>query len=207
MSHLRPALVLLILFTALTGIVYPFAVTGIGQIVFPAQANGSLIVQEGRVIGSDLIGQAFTSDRYLWPRPSATSTADPTDPTKTVDAPYNAAASTGSNLGPTSQKLAERLTGAAETWRQVGLPLPIPGDAVTTSGSGLDPHISPAFAMAQAPRIAAARKLTEEQIRRVIEASTEGRAFGVFGEPRVNVLRVNQALDRLGVQGGGRDVS
>ncbi len=206
MSHLRPALVLLVLFTALTGLAYPFAVTGIGQLLFPAQANGSLIVQDDRVVGSDLIGQAFTSDRYLWPRPSATSAADPADPTKTVDAPYNAAASTGSNLGPTSAKLADRLTASSETWRKAGLAQPIPGDAVTTSGSGLDPHISPAFALAQAPRIAAARNLPEEQIRQVIEASTEGRTFGIFGEPRVNVLRVNQALDRLGSR-GRRDVS
>jgi K+-transporting ATPase ATPase C chain len=206
MSHLRPALVLLVLFTALTGLAYPFAVTGIGQLLFPAQANGSLIVQDGRVAGSELIGQAFTSDRYLWSRPSATSAPDPADPTKTVDAPYNAAASTGSNLGPTSAKLADRLTASSEIWRKAGLAQPIPGDAVTTSGSGLDPHISPAFALAQAPRIAAARNLPEEQIRHVIEASTEGRTFGIFGESRVNILRVNQALDRLGSQ-GGRDVS
>jgi K+-transporting ATPase ATPase C chain len=206
MSHLRPALVLLLLFTALTGLAYPFAVTGIGQLLFPAQAHGSLIVQDGRVVGSALIGQAFTADRYLWPRPSATSASDPTDPTKTLDAPYNAAASTGSNLGPTSSKLANRLAASSETWRKAGLALPIPGDAVTTSGSGLDPHISPAFALAQAPRIAVARNLPEEQIRHVIEASTEGRTFGIFGEPHVNVLRVNRALDRLGSE-GGRDVS
>ncbi|WP_114947784.1 potassium-transporting ATPase subunit KdpC [Microvirga calopogonii] len=206
MSNLRPALVLLVLFTALTGLVYPFAVTGVGQLVFPAQANGSLIVQDGRVVGSDLIGQAFTADRYLWPRPSATSAPDPADPTKTVDAPYNAAASTGSNLGPTSRKLADRLTASSDAWRNAGLAQPIPGDAVTTSGSGLDPHISPAFALAQAPRIAAARNLSEGQIRHVIEAAIEGRTFGIIGEPRVNVLRVNQALDRLDSQ-TGRDVS
>ena len=121
MSHLRPALVLLLLFTALTGLAYPFAVTGIGQALFPAQANGSLVVQDGRVVGSELIGQAFTSDRYLWPRPSATSAPDPADPSKTVDAPYNAAASTGSNLGPTSAKLADRLTASSEAWRGSGL--------------------------------------------------------------------------------------
>lgn len=198
MSHLRPALVLLLLFTALTGLAYPFAVTGIGQLVFPAQANGSLVAQDGRVIGSELIGQAFTSDRYLWPRPSATSAPDPADPAKTVDAPYNAAASTGSNLGPTSAKLAERLAASSETWRKDGLAQPIPGDAITTSGSGLDPHISPAYAQAQAARIARARNLPEDQVHRVIGASIEGRTFGIFGEPRVNVLRVNRALDRLG---------
>ncbi|WP_457093660.1 potassium-transporting ATPase subunit KdpC [Microvirga sp. P5_D2] len=206
MSHLRPALVLLVLFTALTGLAYPFAVTGLGQLLFPAQANGSLIVQDDRVVGSELIGQAFTSDRYLWPRPSATSAPDPTDPTKTVDAPYNASASTGSNLGPTSAKLADRLAASSETWRKAGLAQPIPGDAVTTSGSGLDPHVSPAFALAQVPRIAAARNLPEEQVWYVIEIATEGRTFGIFGEPRVNVLLVNRALDGLGSQ-RGRDVS
>jgi K+-transporting ATPase ATPase C chain len=144
MSHLRPALVLLLLFTALTGLAYPFAVMGIGQALFPAQANGSLVTQDGRIIGSKLIGQAFTSDRYLWPRPSATSAPDPADPARTVDAPYNGAASTGSNLGPTSRKLADRLAQSSEAWKQSGFALPIPGDAITASGSGLDPHISPA---------------------------------------------------------------
>jgi K+-transporting ATPase ATPase C chain len=200
MSHLRPALVLLVLFTALTGLLYPFALTGVGQLVFPAQANGSLVIQDGHVVGSELIGQAFTSDRYLWPRPSATSALDPIDPTKTADAPYNAAASAGSNLGPTSQKLADRLTASSGAWRSTGLSLPIPGDAITTSGSGLDPHISPAFALAQVPRIAAVRNLPKEQIRQVIEAATEGQTFGIFGEPRTNVLLVNQALDRLSSQ-------
>jgi potassium-transporting ATPase KdpC subunit len=198
MSHLRPALVLLLLFTALTGLAYPFAVAGIGQALFPAQANGSLVVQGGHVVGSELIGQAFTSDRYLWPRPSATSAPDPTDPFKIVDAPYNAAASTGSNLGPTSARLAERLAASSEAWRGAGLMAPIPGDAVTTSGSGLDPHISPGYAQAQAARIAAARNLPEAQVRQLIEASIEGLTFRILGEPRVNVLRVDQALDRQG---------
>jgi potassium-transporting ATPase KdpC subunit len=198
MSHIRPALVLLLLFTALTGMAYPFAVTGIGQALFPAEANGSILAQDGRVIGSDLIGQAFRSDRYLWPRPSATSAPDPADPSKTVEAPYNAAASTGSNLGPTSQKLADRLTAASEAWRGGGVANPVPGDAITTSGSGLDPHISPAFARAQVGRIARARKLSEAQVGQLIDASVEGRTFGIVGEPRVNVLRFNRALDRLG---------
>jgi potassium-transporting ATPase KdpC subunit len=197
MSHLRPALVLLLLFTALTGLAYPLAVTGIGQALFPAQANGSLLTLDNRVIGSDLIGQAFMSDRYLWPRPSATSAPDPANPTKTVDAPYNAAASTGSNLGPTSAKLAERLTQSSEAWKQSGFVLPIPGDAITTSGSGLDPHISPAYAQTQFGRIARARGLPEERVRQVIEATTEEPTLSIFGEPRVNVLQANQALDRL----------
>jgi potassium-transporting ATPase KdpC subunit len=197
MSHLRPALVFLLLFTALTGIAYPFAVTGVGQAIFPDKANGSLIVQEGRMIGSDLIGQAFTSDRYLWPRPSATSAPDPADPSKTMDSPYNAAASTGSNLGPTSQKLADRLTTSSEGWREAGMAQPIPSDAITTSGSGLDPHVSPAYALAQVPRIAKARNLSEAKVRDVIGVSVEGRTIGIFGEPRVNVLQVNRALDRV----------
>jgi potassium-transporting ATPase KdpC subunit len=197
MNHLRPALVLLLLFTALTGLAYPFAVTGIGQALFPSAASGSLIVHDGRVIGSSLIGQAFASDRYLWPRPSATSAPDPADPSKTLDSPYNAAASTGSNLGPTSQKLADRLTASSENWRTVGLDQPIPGDAITTSGSGLDPHISPSYAQAQTGRIAMARGLPEAQVRQIIESSTEGRTFGLIGEPRVNVLHVNRELDRV----------
>ncbi|MET0527313.1 MAG: potassium-transporting ATPase subunit KdpC [Microvirga sp.] len=197
MTYFRPALVLLLLFTALTGLAYPFAVTGIGQALFPATARGSLISQCGRGIASTVIGQAFTSDRYLWPRPSATSASDPADPSKTEDAPYNAAASTGSNLGPTSQKLADRLTASSEDWRTAGLAQPIPGDAITTSGSGLDPHISPAYALAQAPRIAAARNLPEERVRQLIQTSTEGRTFGILGEPRVNVFHVNRELDRL----------
>lgn len=206
MSHLRPALVLLALFTALTGAAYPAAVTGIGQLLFPAQANGSLIVQDGRVVGSALIGQAFTSDRSLWPRPSATTAPDPADPAATVPAPYNAAASAGSNLGPTASALAQRLAAAATAWREAGMAQPIPGDAVTTSGSGLDPHVSPAFALAQVRRIAAARNLPEDQVRRLIEGAVEGRTFGIFGEPRVNVLRVNRALDELSLR-AGRGVS
>jgi potassium-transporting ATPase KdpC subunit len=198
MSHLRPAFVLLLLFTALTGLVYPLAVTGVGQALFPASANGSLIVQDGRVLGSDLIGQAFESDRYFWPRPSAATAPDPADSTKTIDSPYNAAASGGSNLGPTSQKLADRLAASSAAWQGSGLAQPIPGDAITTSGSGLDPHISPAYAKAQIARIAAARHLPETQIRELIEMSTEERTLGLLGEPRVNVLRVNRALDGPG---------
>ncbi|MGO4706185.1 potassium-transporting ATPase subunit KdpC [Microvirga sp. 2MCAF38] len=198
MSHLRPALVLLVLFTALTGLAYPYAVTAIGQAAFPTEANGSLVTENGRVIGSDLIGQNFTSARYLWPRPSATSAADSQDPSKTIDAPYNAAASTGSNLGPTSQKLAERLKEAIEAWRSAGLSTPIPGDALTTSASGLDPHISPVYAEAQVARIAAARNVPPAKVRQVVESFIEGRTFELFGEPRVNVLRVNRALDRMG---------
>ncbi|KAB0268856.1 potassium-transporting ATPase subunit KdpC [Microvirga brassicacearum] len=199
MSYLRPAFVLLLLFTVLTGLAYPLAVTGLGQAFLSAQANGSLITQQdGLIAGSDLIGQRFTSGRYLWARPSATSAADPADQSRSVDAPYNAAASSGSNLGPTSRKLADRLTASAQAWNSSAMGAPIPGDALTTSGSGLDPHISPAFAMAQAGRIAAARGLAEPRVRQLIDASTEERTFGVFGQPRVNVLRVNRALDATG---------
>ncbi|NIX78252.1 potassium-transporting ATPase subunit KdpC [Microvirga terricola] len=198
MSHLRPALVLVVLFTIVTGLAYPLAVTGIGQSLFPAEANGSLVTVNGRVVGSDLIGQNFTSDRYLWPRPSATTAPDPQDPSKAIDAPYNAAASGGSNLGPTSQKLAERLTASAEGWRAAKMPQPIPGDAITTSGSGLDPDVSPAYALAQVPRIAAARDVPEAAVRHVIDRLVEGRTFGFLGEPRVNVLKANQALDEIG---------
>jgi K+-transporting ATPase ATPase C chain len=198
MSHLRPALVLLLLFTMLTGLAYPLAVTGVGQLVFPAEANGSLVTDGDRVIGSDLVGQNFTSDRYLWPRPSATSAPDPQDPSKTIDAPYNAAASGGSNLGPTSQKLAERLATSARAWRSAAMAEPIPGDAITTSGSGLDPHVSPADAAAQVPRIAAARNVPQTAVRHVISRLVEGRTFGFLGEPRVNVLKVNRALDEIG---------
>lgn len=196
MSHLRPAFVLLVVLTALTGLAYPLAVTAIGQAAFPGAANGSLVVDgQGNVIGSELIGQAFASDRYLRPRPSATNGADPADAAKVVDAPYNAAASTGSNLGPTSAKLAARLKDAVAALPEAERAGPVPGDAVTASGSGLDPHISPATALAQTPRVAAARGIPEADVRRIIEASIEGRELGFLGEPRVNVLRANRALD------------
>jgi K+-transporting ATPase ATPase C chain len=196
MSYLRPALVLLVLFTALTGLAYPLAMTGIGQALFPGAANGSLVRNaSGTIVGSDLIGQNFTGAGYLHPRPSATSGPDPADPSKTTDLPYNAAASTGSNLGPTSQKLSDRLKAGEEALRAEGITGPIPADAITTSGSGLDPHTSPAYALAQAPRIAQARNRPAADIVRLIEANTESRSFGLIGEPRVNVLRVNRALD------------
>ena len=149
LQHLRPALVLLVLFTVLTGLIYPLAVTGIAQIAMPYQANGSLVEKDGVVVGSALIGQWFKSDRYFHPRPSATTDTDPNDSTKTIDAPYNAANSSGSNLGPTSQKLVDRVKGGVEAWRAMAGPGPVPADAVTTSASGLDPHVSPQTALAQ----------------------------------------------------------
>ena len=196
LTHLRPALVLLVLMTALTGLAYPFAVTGIAQVVASGPANGSLIEKNGAVIGSSLIGQAFTSDRYFHPRPSATSAPDPADSSKTVDTPYNAANSSGSNLGPTSQKLVDRVKADAETLKTAGATT-IPADAATTSASGLDPHISPAFAALQVARVAKARGMQEPQLAALVAQQIEGRLLGVLGEPRVNVLKLNLALDAL----------
>ena len=197
LQHLRPAFVLLLLFSVLTGLVYPLAVTGIAQIVMPYQANGSLIEQNGVVVGSALIGQWFKSDRYFHPRPSATTDTDPNDSTKTIDAPYNAANSSGSNLGPTSQKLVDRVKGGITAWRAMAGAGPIPADAVTTSASGLDPHISPEAALGQVASVAKARGVPEERVRALVEGAIAGRFLGLIGEPRVNVLRLNLALDQL----------
>ncbi|MBA4791385.1 MAG: potassium-transporting ATPase subunit KdpC [Rhizobiales bacterium] len=199
MSQIRATLVLLVAFTFLTGLAYPLAITGIAQLAFPAKANGSLVEANGAVVGSRLIGQSFTSDRYFHGRPSATTGADPGDPSKTVDMPYNAAASTGSNLGPTSKALAEAV---AERAKALGSG-PQPADLVTASGSGLDPHVSPAGAYAQVDRVAAARKLPAATVRALVDKSAQGREFGILGEPRVNVLDLNLALDKLGSGGAG----
>jgi potassium-transporting ATPase KdpC subunit len=196
-QHLRPALVLTVLFSVLTGLVYPLAVTGIAQISMPYQANGSLIVRDGSVVGSALIGQWFKSDRYFHPRPSATTDTDPNDSSKTIDAPYNAANSAGSNLGPTSQKLADRVKGGVEAWRAMAGAGPVPADAVTTSASGLDPHVSPQTALAQVASVAKARGLPEDKVRAVVDAAIESPFLGLIGEPRVNVLELNLALDRV----------
>lgn len=194
LGQLRPALTLLLFFTLLTGAVYPFAITGLAQIAFPHTANGSPVMRGNAIIGSDLIGQSFTGERYFQGRPSATSAPDPKDDTKTVDAPYNAANSSGSNLGPTSKKLIERVEADAAALKKNGA-ASIPGDAVTTSASGLDPHISPAFAEAQVARVAAARNAPADRVRALIARVKEEPAFGIIGEPRVNVLRLNLALD------------
>jgi potassium-transporting ATPase KdpC subunit len=196
LRELRPALVLIVLFTIITGLIYPFVITGIAQAVFPHQANGSLVEKDGKVIGSSLIGQAFSEDRYFHGRPSATSAPDPNDTTKTVDAPYNAANSAGSNLGPTSKTLIERIRGDVEKLRQQNPSAPVPTDLVTASGSGLDPHISPAAALFQVPRVAKARNMPEDRLRQLVDAHVEGRTLGLLGEPRVNVLALNLALDR-----------
>ncbi|PPD15792.1 MAG: potassium-transporting ATPase subunit C [Methylobacterium sp.] len=191
MSQLRAALVLTVLFTLLTGLAYPLAITGLGQAMFPHPANGSLVKRGEVVIGSALIGQNFTADRYFHGRPSATSAADPADATKTIDAPYNAANSTGSNLGPSSKALAEAVAARAQALGEG----PQPADLVTSSASGLDPHISPAGALAQVARVAQARGKPEAEIRALVERQIEGRDLGLLGEPRVNVLALNLALD------------
>jgi potassium-transporting ATPase KdpC subunit len=196
-QHLRAAVAMILAFTLLTGVLYPLAITGIGWVMMHDESLGSLIVKDGKVIGSSLVGQAFVSDKYFQPRPSATTDADPADSTKTVDAPYNAAASTGSNLGPITQKLLDRVKGSVAVLRQQGVSGSIPVDAVTTSASGLDPDISPETAMLQVPRVAKARSVPEDRVRSLVAAQTEGRALGLLGEPHVNVLKLNLALDAL----------
>ena len=197
LSQLRPAVVMIVLFTVLTGLVYPFAITGVAQLAFSAKANGSLIEQDGKILGSELIGQNFVADRYFHGRPSATSAPDPADATKTVDAPYNAANSGGSNLGPTSKKLVDRVNASIEAEFAAGRIDMVAADAVTTSASGLDPHISPQFALAQVPGVAKARKVSEKLVRAIVDEHIESRLVGLIGEPRVNVLSLNLALDAL----------
>ena len=194
LSQIRPAIVMIVLLTLITGIAYPLAMTGIGQAIFPSQANGSLIEKDGKVIGSSLIGQNFASDKYFHGRPSATTDADPNDSTKTISSPYNADNSSGSNLGPTSKALIDRMKGDVDTLKKES-DKPIPVDLVTTSASGLDPDITPAAAEFQIDRVAKARGLSAEAVRQLVAQATEGRPFGVLGEVRVNVLKLNLALD------------
>jgi K+-transporting ATPase ATPase C chain len=196
LREIRPAIVMIVALTAITGLVYPLAITGIAGALFPREAQGSLIESDGKVIGSALIGQSFASDRYFHGRPSATTGPDPADPTKSVPAPYNAANSMGSNLGPTNKALVERVQGDLETLKQENASAPVPIDLVTTSASGLDPHITPAAALFQVPRVAKARNLPEDRLRQLVEAHAEPRTLGILGEPRVNVLALNLALDR-----------
>ena len=202
LREIRPALVILALLTLITGVLYPLVITGLAQLLFPWQANGSLIERGGRVLGSAIIGQNFTRPDYFHPRPSATTAADPADASKTVAAPYDAAASAGSNLGPTAKALVDRArTDAAklraENPEALREGLAIPADLVTTSGSGLDPDISPAAALFQVPRVARARHLPEQQVRALAVAHIERPLLGWLGEPHVNVLRLNLALDAL----------
>jgi K+-transporting ATPase ATPase C chain len=195
-KEIRPAITFIITLTIITGVAYPFAMTGIAKIVFPQQAAGSLIERDGKVVGSALIGQVFADDKYFHGRPSATVGPDPKDPTKTADAPYNAANSSGSNLGPTSKALIERVKGDVEKLKQENPSAQVPTDLVTASGSGLDPDISPAAALFQVPRVAKARNMPEDRLRQLVEQHTEGRILGLLGEPRVNVLLLNLALDQ-----------
>jgi K+-transporting ATPase ATPase C chain len=196
MKHLLPAIMLTVLMTALTGLAYPLAMTGLARYFFPHQANGSLIARDGKIIGSELIGQSFTSERYFHGRPSATTDTDPNDPTKTVPAPYNASSSGGSNRGPTSKALVDRVKADAEQLAAQNPAAKIPVDLITTSASGLDPDITPAAALFQVPRVAKARGISEDRLRRLVAENTSGRLLGVLGEPHVNVLKLNLALDK-----------
>ena len=195
LREIRPAIVLLLALTAITGLAYPLAMTAIAGTLFPVQAQGSLIERDGKVIGSALIGQEFKDDKYFHGRPSATTAPDPADASKTVSAPYNAANSGGSNLGPTSKALADRIKQDVEKLRAENPSAPVPVDLVTTSASGLDPDISPEGALFQVPRVAKARNLPEARVRQLVTEHIEGRMAGLLGEPRVNVLALNLALD------------
>ena len=197
LKQLRPALVVLIGLTLITGLLYPLAITGFAQLLFPTQAQGSLIVQDGKVVGSALLGQPFNDPKYFHGRPSATTAPDPQDSSKTVEAPYNAANSGGSNLGPTSKALSDRIAADVERLKAENPSAPVPIDLVTTSGSGLDPDISPDAAYFQVPRVAQARGLPPERLRALVESKIQRRTLGLFGEPRVNVLKLNLALDAL----------
>jgi K+-transporting ATPase ATPase C chain len=195
LREIRPAIIVLILLTLITGLAYPLAMTAIADVIFPQQAQGSLIEKDGKVVGSALIGQEFKEDKYFHGRPSATLAPDPADSTKTVPAPYNAANSGGSNLGPTSKALNDRIKDDVEKLKAENPSLPVPIDLVTTSASGLDPDISPEGALFQVPRVAKARNMPQDRVRALVTENTKGRFAGLLGEPRVNVLALNLALD------------
>jgi potassium-transporting ATPase KdpC subunit len=195
LRQIQPAIVMVLLLTVITGLIYPLGMTGLAQLLFPHRANGSLIEKDGKVIGSKLIGQNFTDARYFHGRPSATTDTDPNDPAKTVPAPYNASNSAGSNAGPTSKSLIDRVTQDADRLKAENPSAPIPVDLVTTSASGLDPDISPAAAHFQAPRVAKTRGISEARLHDLVSQSIEGRFLGILGEPKVNVLQLNMKLD------------
>jgi potassium-transporting ATPase KdpC subunit len=195
LKEIRPAIILLVALTLITGLAYPLAMTAIAGVIFPKQAEGSLIERDGKVVGSALIGQEFKDDKYFHGRPSATSAPDPADSTKIVSAPYNAANSGGSNLGPTSKALNDRVKEDVEKLKAENPSVPVPIDLVTTSASGLDPDISPEGALFQVPRVAKARNMPEDRVRQLVTEKSRGRLAGLLGEPRVNVLALNLALD------------
>jgi len=196
LREIRPAIVLIIALTVITGLFYPLAMTGISEVIFQKQAQGSLIEKDGKVIGSALIGQQFADEKYFYGRPSATNAPDPNDSTKTVDAPYNATNSMGSNLGPTNKALIDRVKGDVDKLKQDNPNAQVPIDLVTTSASGLDPDISPEAALFQVPRVAKARNMPEDRVKALVQDHVEGRTLGLLGEPRVNVLALNMALDQ-----------
>ena len=198
LKQIRPAILMIVVMTVITGLAYPLAMTGVAGLIFPHQADGSLVERDGKVIGSTLIGQNFTAETYFHGRPSATTDTDPADSTKTVPAPYNAQNSGGSNAGPTSKALLDRVKDDAAKLAAENPASPVPVDLVTTSASGLDPDITPAAALFQVPRVAKARKLTEDRVRQLVTDHVQGRLFGIIGEDHVNVLALNMALDALG---------
>lgn len=201
-TYIFPAVMMTLLMTLVTGIAYPLGMTFLAGTLFPYQAGGSLIERNGKIIGSELIGQNFVTARYFHGRPSATSGPDPVDPSRSVPLPYNAGASSGSNLGPTSKVLVERVSADAEALSADNPGVPVPIDFVTTSASGLDPDITPATALFQIPRVAEARNMPQDKLRKLVEEMTTGRFLGILGEPRVNVLKLNLALDKLDEKGG-----
>jgi potassium-transporting ATPase KdpC subunit len=200
LREIRPAIVLVVALTLITGLAYPLVMTGLAQVLFPYQANGSLVEKDGKVVGSALIGQLFTEDKYFHGRPSATTKTDPNDPSKTVPEPYNAANSGGSNLGPTNKTLIDRVKDDVDKLKAENPGATVPIDLVTTTASGLDPHISPEAAFFQVPRVAKARNMPGERVRQLVEQHIEHRLLGMLGEPRINVLALNMALDRLAAQ-------
>lgn len=200
LKEIRPAIVFVVALTLITGLLYPLVMTGIAGVIFPYQAQGSLIERDGTVVGSVLIGQEFTSEKYFHGRPSATTAPDPKDPSKTISLAYNAANSGGSNLGPTNKALVDRVKEDVEKLKAENPSAPVPIDLVTTTASGLDPHISPAAALFQVPRVAKARNMPEDRLRQLVTDHIEARLLGILGERRVNVLALNLALDRAAAQ-------